>query len=181
MTLFPRPLSEWFRGLRQRFFMAAVRVTAEEATADLEAEALDIRKRRVKQVFEALDYAGQLATDGDEHKERALAAFREDIMDIRNIRDEVLSGRKSILEGREALRDLPPESGSSHGSLPDESKPTASTAPESTPLGTGSTGSETSSDPVRRGRGRPKGSKTRPRTEQGGSNGQGSARPMTGP
>lgn len=158
--MIPNLLSEWFRALRQRFFMAAVRVTAEEAATDLEAEAIDIKKRRLTQVLEALDLANQLPTDQDKHKEKALAFFREDILDVRKVTDQVLTGRMTFPEGSEALHALPPGVGNSPETYTAESKPVVRQAlPDG--KGAGSSKPAIPAEPdatptQKRGRGRPR-------------------------
>lgn len=177
MSIIAETLVEWFRGVRQRFFFAAVRVTVEEAAADLEAESIGVKKRRYEQLHEALDFASQLPVAQDKYKQRALDLFREDLLDIRGVTDGVLSGRIPYAEAGEALRDLPPGSGSSETSLPDKSKPVVRQA---LPDGSGPRDPETpdpphepkATPPVKRGRGRPPKPRPLPRPQPNGS-GQG--------
>ena len=156
LNLIARPLADWFRDLCQRYFFAGVSVSAEKAVADLEAEAVEVKQDRLRTALEALDYARQIDTEGDEYKERVLAEYREDVLAVRGITADVLAGRTPLAEGREALRNLPPGSGGSATSLPDGSPKTiaqANGAPSDP------------ADPPRRKRGRPP--KPRPQPEPG--------------
>jgi hypothetical protein len=156
LTLIPRPLSEWFSGLCDRFFFAGVGVSAERAVAGLEAEAVEVKKDRVRTTLEALDYAREIDTEGDEFKERVLAEYREDLLAVRGITAKVVDGRIPLAEGREALRNLPPGSGGSATSSP-AAPPRAITQADGSP--------SAPTEPPRRKRGRPP--KHRPQPEPG--------------
>lgn len=148
MNLIPSALAEWFRGIRQRLFFASMSLTAEEVAAHLEVEALAIKKKRVTNAFEGIDFADELPTGGSKEKEEIVAAFKADLVTIRSLTDQVLSGRIPLAEGREALRDHPFESTSSGTSSPDGSK--------SIEDGGKKGPADTPNPPVKRGRGRPK-------------------------
>ena len=108
MTLIPRPLADWFRGIRHRFFFAAVRVTVEEAAADLEKPPPSLPKSvELRRASVAIHFLRQLLTDGDELKLKVLAALHEDLMDLRSITGEVLGGRMPLADGLEANPERP--------------------------------------------------------------------------
>ena len=167
MNLMPRTLSEWFRGLRQRFFLAAVQVTAEEAVADLEIESIAIRRRLVEESYEAVDFAKKLDPGGDELKERIRLAFLDDMKEVGRIRAEVIGGRVSFEEGREALRDFPHESAGSATSLPTDSTGDGNRALPAAEAPDG----PAQPWPLKRGRGRPR---KHPRPEGNGQTGKAS-------
>jgi hypothetical protein len=149
------------------------RATAERTTTDLTKLTIAARKERVEASFEAIDWANDLPTGGDEAKERIRAAFLADLADQEAILVGIRAGTLMPGEGRVAIAAAPFGSGPS------------ATSSASGPEAIGHDRATLAPPPEKaRGRGRPKGSKTRPKmppeateTTDGTANGSATTRP----
>ncbi|MFO0888207.1 MAG: hypothetical protein U0790_03565 [Isosphaeraceae bacterium] len=159
MNLISRKLSAWFRG----FFHGGLQAVAAEEAAAIQADVLDAQARVFNKVVEIRRQARQSIEAGDEVDRELAAALDASLRQTLELGKAMLSPVTGE-ERAEVLSRPLPDSGGAPTSLPPASA-VALMAPEtSAPESNGTPPAL----PVRRGRGRPRGSRTRsPRPESG--------------
>lgn len=154
MGLIPKSLRDWFRGILRGGLNAAL---AEEV-AEIQLGVLDANAKVYRKAREVRHEAKQLADVGDEFDRELAAALDASLLEVMEL-GKTMRHPMTSEERAEVLTHHPLlASGGSPTSLPPAGIPAALTGP-----GTGApqTNGTTTEAPIRRGPGRPPGSKNR--------------------
>lgn len=157
--MFGRPLTEWLKPLFEKVFAVGVQSTAREHVARFAAEVMKADQAAAETAAAGIDYANQLESTGDRHKELIAGLLKNSTVAAFELMQGVAAGRYGVDQAREALA-ADPFAGSSDGSSP-------TSEPALKAIGHGGSTGEEPSVSERRGPGRPKGSKTRPKSPAG--------------
>ncbi len=143
----------WLKCVGQKMLAMVVRVSAEEAITEIQAQSAAVKRKGLDVTLEALDYADRLDAK-DEARKEVLAAYREGVMELARTTREVMKHPVGTAGVTEALA-APFFDGARNYATPTVDGPTPEALTNGTTAGM-------PAPPVKRKRGRPSKDENRP-------------------